>query len=114
FRNRLFTLVESYAGIGDPTAAVKSAEQLRDLGWNPPVNAYDAACTMGLCAQIVATNDPRQARSYADQAMAMLRDAVARGFRDAGRMKQDRFLNALRQREDWRKLLAEVEGNSGQ
>jgi serine/threonine protein kinase/tetratricopeptide (TPR) repeat protein len=114
FSNRLFALVESYAGIGDPTAAVKTAEQLRDLGWNPPVHAYKAACSLGLCAQIVASDDPKQARSYADRAMDMLRDAVAKGFRDAARMKQDRFLNALRQREDWRKLLADLEGNSGQ
>jgi hypothetical protein len=34
---------------------------------------------------------------------------VTRGYRDAARMKRDRFLNALRQREDFTKLLAEVE-----
>ncbi|HMF17192.1 MAG TPA: serine/threonine-protein kinase [Gemmataceae bacterium] len=112
FRNRLFTLVESYAGTGDATGAVKTAEQLRDLGWNPPVNAFDAACTMGLCVGIVYKKDSKQARLYADQAMAMLREAVTRGYRDAARMKQDRFLEPLRQREDFRHLLAEVEGKT--
>jgi hypothetical protein len=37
---------------------------------------------------------------------------VTRGYRDAARMKQDRFFDALRQREDFTKLLAEVEGKA--
>jgi hypothetical protein len=116
YRNRLFTLVESCAGTGDAAGAVQAAEQLRDLGWDPPVNAFDAACTLGLCVQMLDKDEPatkeeraKQARLYGDQAMTMLQSAVSKGYRDAARMKQDRFLNALRQRDDFKKLLAEVE-----
>ena len=46
---------------------------------------------------------------YADQAMAMLRAAVAKGYKDAAHMKKDKDLDALREREDFKQLLAELE-----
>ena len=46
---------------------------------------------------------------YADQAMVMLRDAVGKGYKDAAHMKEDTDLDPLRQREDFKKLLAELE-----
>ena len=45
---------------------------------------------------------------YGDQAMAMLRDAVAKGYKDAAHMKKDTDLDPLRQREDFKKLLSEL------
>ena len=48
-------------------------------------------------------------RFYADQAMAMLRDAVAKGYKDVVHMKKDTDLDPLRQREDFKKLVAELE-----
>jgi hypothetical protein len=41
--------------------------------------------------------------------MKMLRDAVARGWKNAAHMKKDTDLDPLREREDFRKLLAELE-----
>jgi hypothetical protein len=41
--------------------------------------------------------------------MAWLRKAVAAGFTDAEHIKQDRDLDALRGREDFQQLLAELE-----
>jgi hypothetical protein len=46
--------------------------------------------------------------------MTMLHDAVAKGFKDAARMKTDRDLDSLRVREDFRKLVAEIESNLSQ
>ena len=46
---------------------------------------------------------------YADQAMAMLRDAVATGWKDTAQMKKDTNLDALRQREDFQQLLKDLE-----
>ena len=46
---------------------------------------------------------------YADQAMAMLRDAVAKGYKDVADMKKDTDLDPLRQREDFKALVAELE-----
>ena len=46
---------------------------------------------------------------YGDQVMALLRDAVAKGYKDAAHMKQDEDLAPLREREDFKKLLAELD-----
>ena len=96
---------------------MQAAEKLRDLGWDPPGELYNAACCMSLCIPIVEKDDQldaskRQAavQFYGDQAMKMLRDAVAKGFKDADHMKKDPFLAPLRQRDDFKKLLAELEG----
>jgi tetratricopeptide (TPR) repeat protein len=117
FRNYLFTLVKSSAGTGDHTAALRAAEKLRDLSWDPPGTAYDAGCALALCAAIVGQADrgtkedrAKQARFYSDKAMAMLRDAVAKGFKDGSHMKEDPDLASLRAREDFQKLLARLEG----
>jgi hypothetical protein len=40
----------------------------------------------------------------------MLRDAVAKGYKDAAHMKKDSDLDPLRKRDDFQKLLAELEG----
>jgi hypothetical protein len=46
---------------------------------------------------------------YGDQSLAMLRTAIAKGYKDAARIRRDKGLNALRQCEDFKKLLAELE-----
>ena len=41
--------------------------------------------------------------------MEWLKQAVAAGFKDAAQMKKDKDLDAFRDREDFKKLLAELE-----
>jgi hypothetical protein len=48
-------------------------------------------------------------QEYADRAMTLLREAVAKGFQDVERMKNDTALDPLRNREDFQKLVAELE-----
>ena len=90
--------------------------ELRDLGWDPPDDAYDAACALALCIPIVEKDEKaskedraKQLQFYGDQAMAMLRDAVAKGYKDAAHMKKDTDLDPVRSREDFKKLVAELE-----
>jgi hypothetical protein len=45
----------------------------------------------------------------AEEAMALLKEAVAKGYKNAAHMKQDKDLDALRDRADFQKLLAELE-----
>jgi serine/threonine protein kinase/Tfp pilus assembly protein PilF len=66
---------------------------------------YDFACIYAVVSGKVA--DKRQ--EYADRAMELLHQAVQAGWKDAGRMKRDRELDPLRGREDFKKLLAELE-----
>src|SRR5207247_1549375 len=52
YRNYLLALARTGAGQGDQTAALEAAAKLRDLGWDPPGNAYDAACALARCVSI--------------------------------------------------------------
>jgi tetratricopeptide (TPR) repeat protein/tRNA A-37 threonylcarbamoyl transferase component Bud32 len=52
---------------------------------------------------------PEKKQQYADRAMELLRQAVKAGFRNAAILKKDGNLNPLRGREDFKKLLQELE-----
>jgi eukaryotic-like serine/threonine-protein kinase len=119
YRRYLATLIQTNAGLGDRIAAKLAAEKLRSLGWDPPADAYDAASCLSLCIPISQENSEAReedrgtpAAFYGDEAMTMLRDAVAKGFKDAVQIRQDRDLDPLRQREDFKKLLADVEART--
>jgi hypothetical protein len=49
------------------------------------------------------------ANSYADRALEALRQAVTRDYKDAANLKKDPDLDPLRGRDDFQKLLAELE-----
>jgi hypothetical protein len=54
----------------------------------------------------------RLVKEEADRGMDWLKRAVAAGYNDAAHMKKDKDLDALRDREDFKKLLAELEGKA--
>jgi hypothetical protein len=51
---------------------------------------------------------------YADQAMAMLEGAVAKNYKNIEHMKKDKNLDPLREREDFKKLLSELDGKKNE
>jgi serine/threonine protein kinase/Tfp pilus assembly protein PilF len=114
--NHLNVLTAVHAGLLEQQDAVRTAEVCRDLGWNPPDDAYNAACFLSRCIPVVAKHDKLSdqqrkaaAQFYADAAMKMLRTALSKGYKNVTKMKNETDL-ALRQHEDFRKLLAELEG----
>ena len=116
YRNHLNVLTEVHAGLLEQEDAVRTAETCRDLGWNAPADAYDAACFLSQCIPIVAKHDKlddkqrkEAAQFYGDAAMKLLRDAVSKGYKDVAHMKKDTDLDPLRQRDDFQKLIAELE-----
>lgn len=54
----------------------------------------------------------KQADAAADRAMAWLKQAVAAGYNNVDHMRKDKDLDALRDREDMKKLLAELGAKS--
>jgi hypothetical protein len=117
YRGHLAALTEVHGALLEQEDAVRTAETCRDLGWNAPADAYNAACFLSRCIPIVAQHDKlddkqRQeaAQFYGAAAMKLLREAVSKGYKDVARMKQDTDLAPLRQREDLQKLVAELEG----
>jgi tetratricopeptide (TPR) repeat protein len=117
YRKHLAMLTAAHAGLVEPDDAVRTAETRRDLGWDAPADAYDAACFLSLCVPIVAshakldaTQRKEAAQLYGDAAMKLLRDAVSKGYKDVAHMKKNTHLDPLRQRDDFQKLIAEREG----
>jgi serine/threonine protein kinase len=99
--------------LGDVTGCRASAEM---LGKRNPGNAsglYDAAryraVTASLQARAKEPDADRLAKDDADQAMAWLTKAVAAGWTDTAHMKNDTDLDSLRDREDFRKLVAQLQ-----
>jgi len=112
----LNTLAQVHAFLLEPDDAVRTAETRRDLGWGPPDDAYDAATILAWCIPKVSQHDKlddKQRREaehfYADAAMKLLREAVAKGFRDTAIVKTDKAYDPLRHREDFKNLIAELE-----
>jgi hypothetical protein len=81
------------------------------------LDAYDAGCGLSLCVPVVAQHDQlddkqrgEAAQFYADATMKLLREAVGKGWKNVAHMKKDTDLDPLRQRQDFQKLIAELEG----
>ncbi len=73
---------------------------------------YDAACVYALAAGLLRPVDAPGADSHALQAVLLLRRAIAKGFKDRAHMEADPDLEALRSREDFRRLVEELDGGS--
>jgi hypothetical protein len=68
---------------------------------------YNAACVYA----VVAAREPVGNR-HAGQAVEVLRQAVAKGYKDAAHLKTDPDLAALRGRADFRQLVADLEAKA--
>src|SRR5262249_55399957 len=117
YRTDLRVLTEVQAGLLEQDDVVRTAATRRDLGWNAPADAYDAACFLSRCIPLVAQHDKlddkgrkEAVRFYGDAALKFLREPVSKGFKDVQHMKRDTDLDPLRQRDDFQKLVAELEG----
>jgi serine/threonine protein kinase/tetratricopeptide (TPR) repeat protein len=116
YRGYLVALTGLHAGMLEQQDALRTAETCRDLGYDAAEDAYDAACALSQCVAIVSKHDKlddkqrkEAAQFYGDTAMRLLRDAVSKGYKDVAHMKKDTDLDPLRQREDFQKLVAELE-----
>jgi serine/threonine protein kinase/tetratricopeptide (TPR) repeat protein len=96
-------------------AAVESAAKMKELAGDKAAGLYDAACAYALCAgaKNPAADAGRLAKECADQSLALLKQAVAKGFNNAVHMRQDTDLDSLRQRAEFQKLLKGLEKKAG-
>jgi tetratricopeptide (TPR) repeat protein len=97
-------------------AAVESAAKMKERAGPgaPGEQLYNAACAYALCAGAAkqAKNpvaDVPDSEKLIEEALALLMQAVAKGFKNAAHMKEDKDLDALRPRLDFQKLLAKLE-----
>ena len=73
-------------------------------GWTAD-QGYNIACVHAVASGKIANRK----QEYADRSMDWLRRAVTAGFNDAKHMKKDSDLDALRERDDFKKLIADLE-----
>lgn len=83
---------------------IGEAEKLAESKDTSAARLYDAARAFALAAR----SDPATAERHAARAVAVLRQAFARGFGDIPRMARDSDLDSLRQRPDYIELLWDV------
>jgi serine/threonine protein kinase/tetratricopeptide (TPR) repeat protein len=119
YREDLMALAESFIALADHVRLAATAEELSGIAYEPANDNYNAACFLCRCVklaeqdgQLAEAKRSEYSQNYADRAMAVLRQAVARGYTDAAHMKEDSDLEPLRAREDFKKLLADLESNA--
>jgi serine/threonine-protein kinase len=132
--NRLRVCRAAAEAVADPAAALKQPEELRlnvllvvtaGLAWQKKADRamaaadllaanakraddlYEAGSACAVCVPLAGSAEARAKR--AARAVLLLRQAVDSGFKDIVRMKQDANLDALRGRDDFKKLLAALE-----
>jgi eukaryotic-like serine/threonine-protein kinase len=89
-------------------AAAALAKPNRGLGY---WYYWDAALAYSLCVR-AAKNDPKLQTEYGDLAIATLKKSLDMGFNDLDLIKKDPDLEALRGRNDFRKLVAQLEAKA--
>jgi len=108
-------LARSWLYTGQAAEAVADAEALTQDPATPGGILCDAACLYALAAAAL-PGDAGQSEKYAGRALALLRRAQAGGFFKDGRkvdaVKQHADREVLRPREDFQKLVAELEAGA--
>jgi eukaryotic-like serine/threonine-protein kinase len=88
--------------------AVAEVEELSKDANSKADQWYDFACVFSVASGKIADKK----KEYADRAMELLQKAVKSGYKDAVHMAKDTDLDSLRGREDFKKLMAELEKKS--
>jgi serine/threonine protein kinase/Tfp pilus assembly protein PilF len=96
------------AKAGDHAQATRAANEVAAAKEVAGPALYDAACVFSLASGAV-KDDAKLKERYATRAMELLVQAVENGFQDVAHMKKDTDIDALRQREDFQKLIRELE-----
>jgi non-specific serine/threonine protein kinase/serine/threonine-protein kinase len=114
-------LASAYIALGRYVEAVPLAREAADgvekLRREGPTILYNRACSRAvLCAALRGSDTSvagaRQADIEADRAMALLTQAVAAGYWNVKFLKDDADFDVLRGREDYKKLIADLEAKA--
>src|SRR5262249_6858235 len=116
YHNTLVTLARCHLGLGDHARLAAAADDLVRCDYEPASDAYNAASCLSRCIMLIDKDDQltearrkELAQHYADRALALLRQAVAHGFKDAAKMKANPNLQPLRGREEFQRPLVDIE-----
>jgi serine/threonine-protein kinase len=115
-RNHYANLTRALLELGDHAAAARAAAELPQAsprGWreNPLAAEFLTRCAALAEKDSRLAEDQRRelAQDYAGRAVDLLRQAVAKGFKDMEYLKKSSKLRALRGREDFKQLVRDLE-----
>ena len=107
---------QARARAGQHAQACSEAESLAKQNSRSVEALYDAACIHSLASAAVLKDDKLSederktlAEKYAARAVALLKDAVSKGYKNLDHIKKDADLDAVRLRDDFKQLLADLE-----
>jgi serine/threonine protein kinase/tetratricopeptide (TPR) repeat protein len=106
-----------FAKAKDAAGCRQTAEMWEKLRRTDGASLVKAASMRAVTAAVLRATDrtaagAKQADAEADRAMAWLKQAVAAGYREAAPLANDHDLDALRDRGDFQKLLAELKSST--
>jgi serine/threonine-protein kinase len=104
------------AAVGEHGEAAATVGEVLQGAIKPHKYTYMAAGILASCVPL-AKSDPtlpegereQRAATYVEQGMKALRQAIQGGFKDIGRLKKENALDPLRGREDFQRLVFELE-----
>jgi hypothetical protein len=103
------TLAEAEKRLGHTSAAADALRERVKLWPDDPKELFRTARDLLLVAEGLGPDEEAERRRDHEDALALLRQAVARGFRDVARLQQDKALDPLRSQEGFRELIRELE-----
>ncbi len=93
------------AYLGDDEQGMKRLETAVTANAKESGFLYDAACAYSIASDAVVKKEPTRAKSYADRAIALLKQAIAQGYSDYLHMETDSDLDPIRQHAGYKELL---------
>jgi hypothetical protein len=112
FRSNWLTLAQVLVYLSDHASAAAAAAELCRVAYDPAGDTYAAASILARCLPLVEKDaqlpEPKRtklAQSYADQTLALLREALAKGYDDAPQLKQAPEFEPLRKRAEFQEML---------
>jgi serine/threonine-protein kinase len=104
-RTHLIDLARVHQALNQPAEAVGVARELAALARGNPKDLYNVACVLALSVPL--THGVEQ-QALAAEAIRTLQEAIVAGWSDAGQAARDPDLAPLHDRDDFRRMLAQL------
>jgi serine/threonine protein kinase/tetratricopeptide (TPR) repeat protein len=115
YRLNRWRMAETLLELKDHAAAAEAVSQFLQVAYELPRDAYNSACLLARCSRLAATDERfaetkrnELASDYGDRALAALRQAIEKGYKDIAQLNKDADLELLRSRADFQKLMADL------
>jgi tetratricopeptide (TPR) repeat protein len=109
--NHYQVLADTLRTLRQPAEALAATRERVKLWPDQPDELVAAAGEVALCLPLLRADEKRreEAKACGDEAVALLKQAAAKGFKDADRLKKSEDLAPLRERADFQQVLADLE-----